>query len=422
MSLTIKNFGSILKQLRYEKKITQKELSEKSGISKIQISKLENNIQKPKFFTIEKLAVALKVPIYLLAEPAGYKLKENDFPEEKTSQKRDKVKQDEINRKINQIIDKINSLDNKITGENTLINSSASEKVTKNTEIILKGINRVKKYPLLPDIISEKESLDFIETIVDDWIFFPEIYNIDADFVMLLKNNYMENYGFYTGMMVFIKKTGEFSSGDIVAISAGNNIERNIMLKKIFIQENNKFFFDGKGEFFNSQKEIEVIGRVVYKMDDPRKFQINFSNSLPVVKKIIYKDEEIDEEEFKDKEIATWNNRGIDLQDQGNYKEAIECYDKALKLDPNDTIVLNNKAFALEHMGNYDEAMECYNKAMSIDPEDELIEHNKEIFIKNHNNPENTGEGQDSTYWYNLKKDSVFDYEKIIKLYKKYNN
>lgn len=53
-----------------------------------------------------------------------------------------------------------------------------------------------------------------------------------------------------------------------------------------------------------------------------------------------------------------------------------------MKLDPKDTIVLNNKAFALEHMGNYDEAMECYNKAMSIEPEDELIEHNKEIFMK----------------------------------------
>ena len=41
------------------------------------------------------------------------------------------------------------------------------------------------------------------------------------------------------------------------------------------------------------------------------------------------------------------NNKGLALKNLGKYQEAIEWYDKALKIDPNDIYALNNKGLAL---------------------------------------------------------------------------
>ena len=63
-----------------------------------------------------------------------------------------------------------------------------------------------------------------------------------------------------------------------------------------------------------------------------------------------------------------WNNKGIVLDDLGRYEEAIECYNKALEIDPDNAYVWNNKGVSLYHLGRYEEAIECYNKALEIDP------------------------------------------------------
>ena len=54
--------------------------------------------------------------------------------------------------------------------------------------------------------------------------------------------------------------------------------------------------------------------------------------------------------------------------DLGRYDEAIQYYDKALQIDPNDTVALNNKGVALSDLDRYDEAIQNYDKALQIDP------------------------------------------------------
>lgn len=54
--------------------------------------------------------------------------------------------------------------------------------------------------------------------------------------------------------------------------------------------------------------------------------------------------------------------------DKDKYKEAIKCYDDALKIEKNNLDVLNNKGNALLQFEWYDEAFKCFDKVLEIDP------------------------------------------------------
>jgi tetratricopeptide (TPR) repeat protein len=78
-----------------------------------------------------------------------------------------------------------------------------------------------------------------------------------------------------------------------------------------------------------------------------------------------------------------WNNKGLALYkledrfynlakglvaDLKKCNEAIECYDKALEIQPKNANAWNNKGLALYQLEKYNEAIECYNKAVKLDP------------------------------------------------------
>jgi len=48
---------------------------------------------------------------------------------------------------------------------------------------------------------------------------------------------------------------------------------------------------------------------------------------------------------------------------------AIDCYNKALELDPDNPSVLYNKEFALYRLGSYEEAERVHSKLQSVDPD-----------------------------------------------------
>ena len=58
--------GELIKQARQNSKMTQKELSEKVGVSYQMIQAWENNRRNPKTETVKKIATALGVPWYEL--------------------------------------------------------------------------------------------------------------------------------------------------------------------------------------------------------------------------------------------------------------------------------------------------------------------------------------------------------------------
>ena len=73
---------------------------------------------------------------------------------------------------------------------------------------------------------------------------------------------------------------------------------------------------------------------------------------------------------------------GDALQEQGKLEEAIEAFNKALALDPDDADVYNNMGNALKEQGKLEEAIEAYNKALSIKPEYTDAHYNMGIALK----------------------------------------
>lgn len=71
-----------------------------------------------------------------------------------------------------------------------------------------------------------------------------------------------------------------------------------------------------------------------------------------------------------ERDAVDWFDAGFDLHHSGDYDKAIQCYDHALEIDPEDTDAWRDKGGALAKLGRYDEAIQCYDHALEIDPED----------------------------------------------------
>ena len=71
---------------------------------------------------------------------------------------------------------------------------------------------------------------------------------------------------------------------------------------------------------------------------------------------------------------------GIDVAQQGMWREALFRFDKAVTLDPQNPSALNNLAVALEQMGEFQEARENYERALDLKPDDLYIQQNYDLF------------------------------------------
>jgi len=407
-------FGDFIREKRIEKGFnTKASFARAINVSPTYVADIEKNRKKPSYKVIIRMEKALEIPRDVLIEKAGYD-KESSLLNTETEK------------------NEISSENKDITGIASEIAEQVGEKVLKKIINVIEKKDmagnsgnfpgetflpvKIRKYPVISPVIkSSPENADLIQ----DWIYLPDIYGIDADFVIVSEDSTMEEHRIFQGMLIFVKKQSDFSSGDIVVIF--DKDKKSSVLRRIELKGKKRLFFNGKGERFKFKKNMDISGVIVYSMFDPRKFCKTEDTSVTEVKKVIYAEEAV-EEGLKEKEVAKWNNRGIELEDEGKYEEAIWCFDKALEIDPEDAVVLIHKAFALEHTGKFKEAGECYNKALELEPEDEVIRHNRDSFLESQEDEKNTPEGRDTRYWYNLTKDSLFDYEKVMKMYNKYKN
>jgi transposase len=63
------------------------------------------------------------------------------------------------------------------------------------------------------------------------------------------------------------------------------------------------------------------------------------------------------------KTLGVWFHDGRELLEEGKFEEALECFDNALHINPNDPECLEEKGRALDKLGRHQEAIKCYHKA-----------------------------------------------------------
>jgi len=68
------------------------------------------------------------------------------------------------------------------------------------------------------------------------------------------------------------------------------------------------------------------------------------------------------------KDEISWNVEGTEFSKLGKLSEAIECFDKAIEINPTFELPWTNKASIFFNLKKYDEALECVNKALELHP------------------------------------------------------
>ena len=71
---------------------------------------------------------------------------------------------------------------------------------------------------------------------------------------------------------------------------------------------------------------------------------------------------------------------GIQVAQRGLWREAIYRWERATQLDPTYAAAFNNLAVAYEQAGELDKARGAYEKAVALDPENTLIRQNFDLF------------------------------------------
>jgi type IV pilus assembly protein PilF len=71
---------------------------------------------------------------------------------------------------------------------------------------------------------------------------------------------------------------------------------------------------------------------------------------------------------------------GISVAQRGLWREAIYRWEKATEIDPTYAAAFNDLAIAYEHEGQLDKARKAYEKALELDPNNSLVRQNYELF------------------------------------------
>ena len=69
-------------------------------------------------------------------------------------------------------------------------------------------------------------------------------------------------------------------------------------------------------------------------------------------------------------EIQELVTKGQSLLEDGKFDDALGFFEQALLLNQDDPDLWNYKGIVLRSLGRYEEAMECFNKSLKIDPRD----------------------------------------------------
>jgi tetratricopeptide (TPR) repeat protein len=72
---------------------------------------------------------------------------------------------------------------------------------------------------------------------------------------------------------------------------------------------------------------------------------------------------------------------GEDMANSNNLDKAIECFDKAIGINPKNDFAWGDRGLILDKQGKTEEALVSFSKAIEIDPKNAITRHNKGLSL-----------------------------------------
>ncbi|MDR0976481.1 MAG: tetratricopeptide repeat protein [Prevotellaceae bacterium] len=85
--------------------------------------------------------------------------------------------------------------------------------------------------------------------------------------------------------------------------------------------------------------------------------------------------------ELEPDNVEAWNDKGLLLYFTKRHDEAITCFDKAIELEPDNNKAWYNKGLLLYSTKHYDEAITCFDKAIELEPDNNKAWYNKGLLL-----------------------------------------
>jgi tetratricopeptide (TPR) repeat protein len=153
-----------------------------------------------------------------------------------------------------------------------------------------------------------------------------------------------------------IKKQKYLSIIEEIKISYTNKDYSQVIVlsdKSVKLEPDNPISYLYKGHAFNELKKYEEAIQCYDKILEIDPNNVDAFNKRKIAQ------EQLDKQLFEQKKsIDNWLNQGDNFFTQGKYNEAIECYYKALEIDPNNKVAQNDIKLANERL--FKEKSECY--------------------------------------------------------------
>jgi uncharacterized protein YjbI with pentapeptide repeats/uncharacterized caspase-like protein/Tfp pilus assembly protein PilF len=139
-----------------------------------------------------------------------------------------------------------------------------------------------------------------------------------------------------------------------------------------------------------NSKFIDIVNRVIDTLPKTNEQTLDLFGSLNSFEKLIGQEfQKIvqntiaqKEKENIEKSRRDYTEQGGKLLNSGKYKEAIESYDEALKIIPDDFEVIYYKGLAFFNLTNYEEAIKYFEQCLNLNPEYPKALEYKELAIK----------------------------------------
>ncbi|MBC2698140.1 MAG: tetratricopeptide repeat protein [ANME-2 cluster archaeon] len=87
--------------------------------------------------------------------------------------------------------------------------------------------------------------------------------------------------------------------------------------------------------------------------------------------------------EIKPDDFSAWYNKGNTLVNLGRYEDALEAFEKATEIKPDNLRAWINKGNTLDDLGRNEDALEVFEKAIEIKPDDFRVLNNKGTALAN---------------------------------------